>query len=112
MGCLVWNLTLKMLGKSSKPHLSAKAAETKGCLLFAVQALERHMHGISKLDANSYLQAQFLRAAGQSALEFDAVVRRCGRNVSRGDQRLSLTPDFRVGACVPPALTFGKFWLG
>jgi len=82
----VWNLTLSMLGKKSRPFLSAKAAETHGLLEFVVILLDIYMDKLSK-NPDTYIVAQLLKEAGLEALAFDSVLADNPRVMPRSEQQ-------------------------
>ena len=78
----VWNLTLSML---SDKHLKAKAAETHGLLAFVFEMLQKYEHQLSTSGSEQdQLFFELLKHAGQSALAFDAVLARHGRQIDEG----------------------------
>jgi len=86
----VWDLTLKMLGKSTDPMLNAKAAETHGLLLFAVDLLQETMPKFEAKGGETFLAAQFLLASGRAAVALEDVLIRNPREIPREEQRLAL----------------------
>ena len=82
----VWNLTIKMLGKVSQSHLTAKAAETGGVLLFCVEILRDNMDFFSAQTSDMHLAAKFLLASGEAALEFERTMASYDRIMPRDAQ--------------------------
>ena len=69
----------------SEKHLKAKAAETHGLLAFVVEMLQKYEHQLSTSGSEQdQLLFELLKHAGQSALAFDAVLARHGRQVDEG----------------------------
>ncbi len=73
-----------MLGKRRQPSLSAKAAETHGLLEFCVVLPDIYMPRMRTQD--QLLCANLLKAAGQEALKFDAVISRNDRNMPEAEK--------------------------
>ena len=86
----VWNLTLKMLGKKSKPLLTAKAAETKGLLEFVVLQLQERRAVLETLKPKNRLVGELLLEAGISALKFEHLLKQLPLDINEsGRQELS-----------------------
>ena len=69
----------------SDKHLKAKAAETHGLLAFVFEMLQKYEHQLSTSGSEQdQLFFELLKHAGQSALAFDAVLARHGRQIDEG----------------------------
>ena len=83
-GSRIWNLTMKMLGKRSRPILNAKGAETHGLVDCAVELLGDNMATLEAMGGLVALEARLLHAAGLSAQRF---------NASMAASRRTIAPD-------------------
>ena len=78
---------MSMIGKRDSPGMSTKAAETEGLLEFVHGLLKTHMDqfvasgATDEIRQHIHLSAKLLLAASTSAMDFEALLKNCKRNV-------------------------------
>ena len=79
----VWDLTLSMIGQSSNPSLSAKAAESHGLVSFVAFLLQKHQLAFQSLSHERARKGKVLLEAAKAALQVDTVFKAESRMLSR-----------------------------
>lgn len=92
----MWNLTLNMIGASDSPSLHAKAAESKGLLLFTEHLFERHLNAFTqKLDPSLARRGKLIREAAVSAVCLENAFATEARVVTRAQAQAALDAYIR-----------------
>ena len=84
----VWDISLKMLGKRTRPEMKTKAAETVGLLKFAVTLLEKYGLFLG-VDGAALLES------GRAAMLFNDIVKSSGRCLDLPTRQRLLTAVLR-----------------